>query len=47
MHPPKAKPRTSNPLFVADELEKLAGLLRQGLLSREEFDRQKAKLLAQ
>jgi hypothetical protein len=30
---------------VADELAKLAGLVEQGLLSRQEFDVQKARLL--
>jgi hypothetical protein len=31
---------------VADELSKLAGLLKDGLLTQDEFDAQKAKLLA-
>ena len=31
---------------VVDELEELADLLRRGLLSREEFERQKRKALA-
>jgi len=31
---------------VADELEKLAGLRDKGLLTADEFDAQKAKLLA-
>jgi hypothetical protein len=47
--PPKAKPmkKTEIPVFVADELEKLAALLKQGVLTQDEFDAQKAKLLAQ
>ncbi len=31
---------------IIDQLEELAGLLRRGLLSRDEFDRQKRKVLA-
>ncbi|MEE2664223.1 MAG: SHOCT domain-containing protein [Myxococcota bacterium] len=34
-------------VLIADELEKLAALLQRGLLTQEEFDQQKAKLLAQ
>ncbi len=47
-NPPKAKPmkKTVIPVFVADELEKLAALLEQGVLTQDEFDAQKAKLLA-
>ncbi len=32
---------------VTEKLERLAGLLEKGLLTREEFDEQKAALLAQ
>ena len=31
---------------IIDQLEELAGLLRRGLLSRDEFERQKRKVLA-
>ncbi len=31
---------------IIDQLEELAALLRRGLLSRDEFDRQKRKVLA-
>ena len=31
---------------IADQLAKLAGLLQQGLLTREEFDRLKARLIS-
>jgi hypothetical protein len=48
--PPKAKltePALSrNPVLIADELEKLDALRERGVLSQEEFDQQKAKLLA-
>ncbi len=39
------KPKKST--LIADELEKLDSLRQRGVLSDEEFDRQKAKLLAQ
>jgi len=50
----KAPPRTElieiapsrNSILIADELEKLDALRERGVLSQEEFDRQKAKLLA-
>ncbi len=49
--PPKAKlPETapqSSPTMIADELRKLDELRRGDVLTQEEFDRQKAKLLAQ
>ncbi len=32
---------------ITEKLERLAGLLEKGLLTREEFDEQKAALLAQ
>ncbi|MGW2560362.1 DUF4429 domain-containing protein [Streptomyces sp. NPDC001514] len=38
-------PSAAPGLLVADELVKLSGLLQQGLLTREEFDRPKARLL--
>jgi hypothetical protein len=48
--PPKAtltEPAPSkNPILIADELEKLDALRQRGVLSQEEFDQQKAKLLA-
>ena len=34
------------PILIADELEKLDALRRRGILTQEEFDRQKMKLLA-
>lgn len=34
-----------SPVSVADELTKLANLKAQGILSEEEFEKQKAKLL--
>lgn len=37
---------TAAPLDVADQIKKLAELRDQGLLNQEEFDAQKAKLLA-
>jgi hypothetical protein len=43
-------PRTNppaNPLLIADELGKLDSLRERGVLTQAEFDRQKAKLLAQ
>lgn len=43
-----ADPASSRkPILVADELEKLDALRERGVLSQEEFDRQKLKLLAQ
>jgi hypothetical protein len=49
--PPKAeKTETTSrkdPVFIADELGKLVILRQKGVLSQEEFDQQKAKLLAQ
>jgi len=36
-----------NPILIADELEKLNALRERGILTQEEFDQQKAKLLAQ
>lgn len=48
--PPKAEPPSpalaTNPILIADELEKLDALRKRGVLSQDEFDRQKAKLLA-
>ena len=48
--PPKANlietGTTRNPIFIADELEKLSALRERGVLTQEEFDQQKAKLLA-
>lgn len=46
----KATPTTSadqasSPALVADELRKLADLRAQGILTQEEFDRQKRRLL--
>jgi hypothetical protein len=39
--------RASRPAIdIIDQLEELAALLRRGLLSRDEFDRQKRKVLA-
>ena len=35
----------ATPVLVADEIEKLHRLFKQGILTREEFDAQKAKLL--
>ena len=35
------------PILIADELEKLDALRERGVLSQEEFDQQKMKLLAQ
>lgn len=40
-----AKRGNAGSASVADELSKLADLLREGLLTREEFEAQKAKLL--
>ncbi len=36
-----------SPILIADELEKLDALRQRGVLSQEEFDQQKTKLLAQ
>jgi hypothetical protein len=48
---PKLKPTdlapSKNPLLIADELEKLDALRERGVLSQEEFDSQKVKLLGQ
>jgi hypothetical protein len=48
--PPKSNPTDAAPagsqLLVADELEKLDALRERGVLTQEEFDQQKAKLLA-
>jgi hypothetical protein len=48
--PPRAKSTDAapsrNPIMIADELEKLDGLRERGVLSQEEFDQQKARLLA-
>ena len=38
--------RPSPVIDIIDQLEELAALLRRGLLSRDEFDRQKRKVLA-
>ncbi len=50
-YPPKSFPTTDtnceNLLLIADELGKLDALRERGVLTREEFNRQKAKLLAQ
>ncbi|MER6065092.1 DUF4429 domain-containing protein [Streptomyces sp. NPDC001792] len=43
-HAPQA---AAAPVSVADELAKLAALQQQGILSREEFEQQKARLLNQ
>jgi len=48
-NPPKAEsPKGAaplNPILIADELEKLDALRQRGVLTQEEFDQQKAKLL--
>jgi len=48
--PPKSNPTDvapgGSPLLIADELEKLDALRERGVLTQEEFDQQKAKLLA-
>jgi hypothetical protein len=48
--PPKSNPTDAAPagsqLLIADELEKLDALRERGVLTQEEFDNQKAKLLA-
>jgi hypothetical protein len=38
---------SETPILIADELEKLDALRERGILTQEEFDQQKAKLLAQ
>jgi hypothetical protein len=38
--------QTDRPLLIADELEKLDSLRQRGILTQDEFDQQKAKLLA-
>jgi hypothetical protein len=45
MQNPPNRSRTS-PLPIADELDKLDKLRRRGVLTQEEFDQQKTKLLA-
>jgi hypothetical protein len=45
-HSASAAPPLS-PILIADELEKLDSLRERGILTQEEFDQQKAKLLAQ
>lgn len=49
--PPKLNPRDAasvgSQLLIADELEKLDALRKRGVLTQQEFDQQKAKLLAQ
>ena len=43
---PAEPPSTAkNPLLIADELEKLDSLRQRGILTQEEFDQQKARLL--
>ena len=48
-NPPKApaaqQEATSTPVMIADELEKLDALRQRGVLTQQEFDAQKAKLL--
>jgi hypothetical protein len=48
--PPKANPdctaSSRNPILIAEELEKLDALRERGILTQEEFDQQKEKLLA-
>jgi hypothetical protein len=39
-------PRPAPVIDIIDQLEELAALLRRGVLSRDEFDRQKRKVLA-
>ncbi|GAA3207463.1 DUF4429 domain-containing protein [Dactylosporangium siamense] len=39
-------PQQAAPVSVADELQKLVALARQGVLSQQEFEAQKARLLA-
>ena len=43
--PSQAMPSEARGAFVADELEKLTGLLERGILKRQEFQAQKEKLL--
>jgi hypothetical protein len=40
-----AQPQMAAPVSVADELTKLADLAQQGLLTQQEFEQQKARLL--
>jgi len=42
---PAAGPSAAQAPLVADELMKLAGLVQQGLLTQEEYEQQKARLL--
>lgn len=42
---PGSAPRGTTPVDIADQLSKLAQLRSAGVLSQEEFDRAKAKLL--
>jgi len=48
-NPPRAESiggaTPNNPTMIADELDKLDALRKRGVLTQEEFDRQKAKLL--
>ena len=48
--PPKSNPTDAAPvgsqLLIAEELENLDALRERGVLTQEEFDQQKAKLLA-
>ncbi len=50
-NPPKGESdrgtASANPIMIADELDKLDALRRRGVLTQNEFDRQKAKLLQQ
>ena len=43
---PTHTPPSANPLLIAEELEKLDALRKRGILTQQEFDHQKAKLLA-
>ncbi|MBE9610840.1 SHOCT domain-containing protein [Chitinilyticum piscinae] len=42
---PKKPVSTEERLYVADEIKKLSILLHEGLISKEEFNRQKSRLL--
>jgi len=42
----EATPSAAQPVDVADELRKLAGLRDDGIITEDEFQEQKAKLLA-
>ncbi len=44
--PGPAGPAGQHPASTADQLEKLAGLRERGIISTDEFDREKAKVLA-